>query len=118
MARPAAENTHPRRNAKEFLDAAPASIIDIRIRCAKVALMRTTLDIDPDVLQAAKEIGSRTKRSAGQVLSELARKALVSGGPKHPPASALVNGFEIIPGANRIVTPELVQQLAEASEQP
>jgi hypothetical protein len=38
--------------------------------------MRTTLDIDEDVLQAAKEIAAMRKSTAGKVLSELARKAL------------------------------------------
>jgi hypothetical protein len=40
--------------------------------------MRTTLDLDLDVLQAAKEIGSARGMSAGQVVSELVRKALAS----------------------------------------
>lgn len=39
-------------------------------------MMRTTLDIDPDVLQAAKELASLRKTTAGKVLSELARQAL------------------------------------------
>jgi hypothetical protein len=38
--------------------------------------MRTTLDIDDDVLQAVKELGGLQKKTAGQLLSELARKAL------------------------------------------
>lgn len=38
--------------------------------------MRTTLDIDDDVLQAAKEIAAGRGRTAGAVLSELARRAL------------------------------------------
>ena len=38
--------------------------------------MRTTIDIDEDVLQAAKELASLRKTSAGRVLSELARSAL------------------------------------------
>ena len=38
--------------------------------------MRTTLDIDPDVLQAAKELAEHRGSTAGKVLSELARKAL------------------------------------------
>ena len=38
--------------------------------------MRTTLDIDLDLLQAAKEIASTRGISAGQVVSELLRKAL------------------------------------------
>jgi hypothetical protein len=41
--------------------------------------MRTTLDLDLDVLQAAKEIGATRGISAGQVVSELVRKALASG---------------------------------------
>lgn len=38
--------------------------------------MRTTLDIEADVLQAAKEIAAREGQTAGQVLSELARRGL------------------------------------------
>lgn len=38
--------------------------------------MRTTLDIDDDVLQAAKELARRGKRTAGHVLSALTRRAL------------------------------------------
>jgi hypothetical protein len=41
-----------------------------------IALMRTTLDIDDDVLEAAKEIAARRASTAGKVLSDLARKAL------------------------------------------
>lgn len=40
--------------------------------------MRTTLDLDLDVLLAAKEIGAARGLSAGQVVSELVRKALAS----------------------------------------
>ena len=39
--------------------------------------MRTTLDISDDVLLAAKEVAQREKRSAGAVVSEWARTALV-----------------------------------------
>ena len=38
--------------------------------------MRTTLDIDDDVLQAAKELGALHGKTAGQVVSDLARKGL------------------------------------------
>jgi len=38
--------------------------------------MRTTLDLDEDVLQAAKQIAANRGVSAGKVLSELARQAL------------------------------------------
>jgi hypothetical protein len=38
--------------------------------------MRTRLDIDDDVLLAAKELARRERKTAGQVLSELARYGL------------------------------------------
>jgi len=43
--------------------------------------MRTTLDLELDVLQAVKEIGATRGMSAGQVVSELVRKALASPKP-------------------------------------
>lgn len=53
--------------------------------------MRTTLDLELDVLQAAKEIGAARGMSIGQVVSELVRKALVT------PATAKVrNGVPLI----------------------
>lgn len=41
--------------------------------------MRTTLDIADDVLFAVKEIAQREKKSIGQVMSDLARKAFAVG---------------------------------------
>ena len=38
--------------------------------------MRTTFDIDDDVLQAAKEIARAHGKTTGQIVSELLRKAL------------------------------------------
>ena len=67
--------------------------------------MRTTLDIDDDVLQAAKELGGIRKKTAGQVLSELARKALC------PPRKYDVrNGVPVIhrqPGSPVITTADV-----------
>jgi len=40
------------------------------------AEMRTTLDVDDDVLQAVKEIAANRRTTARRVLSDLARKAL------------------------------------------
>lgn len=40
--------------------------------------MRTTLDIDDDILAAAKELARAEGKTAGQVLSDLARRALTS----------------------------------------
>ena len=44
--------------------------------------MRTTLNIDEDVLRAAKELARREKKTAGAVISELTRRALTT-----PPAA-------------------------------
>ncbi len=41
--------------------------------------MQTTIDIDEDILQAARERADATGRTTGEVISELARFALVSG---------------------------------------
>jgi hypothetical protein len=64
-------------------------------------VMRTTLDLDDDVLQAAKELASVRGTTAGKVMSELVRAALaptskerVRNGvpllPRRPPGSPLV----------------------------
>lgn len=38
--------------------------------------MRTTLDIDDDVVAAARELARNERRSLGSVISELARRGL------------------------------------------
>jgi hypothetical protein len=45
-------------------------------------LMRTTLDIDEDVLLVAKQLARQRGQTAGQVISALVRKAL---DPQRPP---------------------------------
>lgn len=55
--------------------------------------MRTTLDLDEDVLQAAKEIAANRGTTAGHVVSELARRALQ---PKR--ATRVRNGVPLMPG--------------------
>lgn len=39
--------------------------------------MRTTLDIDPDILAAARSLAAQRKQSLGKTISELVRQALV-----------------------------------------
>ena len=43
--------------------------------------MRTTINIDDDVLFAAKELARRDGNSIGAVISELAREGLNGGSP-------------------------------------
>lgn len=76
--------------------------------------MRTTLDIDEDVLEAAKQIAAVRSTTAGRVLSELARQAL-SPAKEQP---AVLNGVPLLPprpGA-RPVTLEEVNRLRDAEE--
>jgi hypothetical protein len=54
--------------------------------------MRTTLDLDVDILQAAKELASARGQTLGKVVSDLARKALES-----PRAARLRNGVPLLP---------------------
>ena len=56
------------------------------------ARVRTTLDIDDDILQTAKELAAMRRTTAGRVLSELARKALE---PDRP--SRTRNGVPVLP---------------------
>ena len=74
--------------------------------------MRTTLNVDDDVLRAVKEIARLRGNTAGAILSELARETL----ERDRPAEASVrNGVPILPtrpGAG-IVTPGAVQALAD-----
>jgi hypothetical protein len=75
--------------------------------------MRTTLDIDADVLQAAKEIAEMHRKTAGQVVSELLRKALQAPGTARGKTR---NGVPLIrrrPGAPPM-TMALVNQLRDA----
>ena len=73
--------------------------------------MRTTLDIDEDVLQAAKEIAAMRKSTAGKVLSELARQGLRP--PDVTPSTR--NGVPLLPPrpGERPVSMELVNKLRD-----
>ena len=76
--------------------------------------MRTTLDIDDDVLQAAKERARRDKKTTGEVISELARRALTA--PPQPPAARepkSLYGFRPFPKRGGIVTNEMIDKLRE-----
>jgi len=81
--------------------------------------MRTTLDIDDDVLQAAKELAQRHKKTTGEMLSELARKGLAP--PEPDPAGSAQKGFlgfKPFPHRGAVVTNELINRIriAEGAE--
>ena len=72
--------------------------------------MRTTLDLEEDVLLAAKEIAKQRGTTVGQVLSGLARQALT----QRPPVSTKhgLPLFPVQPDAG-VVTLELVNHLRD-----
>ncbi len=79
--------------------------------------MRTTLDIADDVLRAAKERARRENKTAGEVISELARSALTAA-----PSSATAPraseprahyGLRPFPKRGGIVTNEVIDRLRE-----
>lgn len=78
--------------------------------------MRTTLDIDDSILAAIKELARRQGKSAGAVLSELARQALTQGamaqasGVREAPASY---GFRPLPAGTEPVTNALIDKLRD-----
>jgi len=75
--------------------------------------MRTTLDIANDVLQAAKEIARREKKTTGTVISELARTALTASPPAPTGGSKSLHGFRPFAKRGGIVTNELIEKLRE-----
>lgn len=68
--------------------------------------MRTTLDIDDDVVVAAKELATGERRSLGSVISELARRGLT------PAKVDAEDGVPVIrvPAGTPPITPEMVRR--------
>lgn len=64
--------------------------------------MRTTLDISDDVLFAAKDVARRDGRTVGQVVSELARRALQMPAAPNVPSLAMPTAPEE-PGHQRLL---------------
>lgn len=76
--------------------------------------MRTTVTIDDDVLLAVKERARREARTVGQVLSDLARRALTS--PQltaAAPSKPGFYGFTPLPHRGKAVSNALIDQLRE-----
>ena len=83
-------------------------------------MMRTTLDIDDDVLAAAKDLAKAEGKTAGQVISDLARRALTipswgHGGMAEQAAPFdYEDGFPLLPYADGPpVTSALVRRLQD-----
>lgn len=76
--------------------------------------MRTTLDIEDDVLAAAKELAHRQGISAGQVVSRLLRSAHTGEAPAQRSSAAVVAGFRPFAALNqRLVNNEQIDKLRD-----
>jgi hypothetical protein len=74
--------------------------------------MRTTLEIDDDVMEAAKQMARLKNQGIGRAISDLARRGLI---PDSSPTVELQNGIPVWihrPGAVA-VTSEMVRNLAD-----
>lgn len=71
--------------------------------------MRTTLDIDDDVLLAVKDAARRERVPVGRMISKLVRQALT---PTSPESRNGVLVFEAMPGAP-LMTLEAVNRLRD-----
>ncbi len=76
--------------------------------------MRTTLDIEADVLAAAKELTQGQGVSAGTVGSRLLRSALTDEAPAQPSGAAVVAGFRPFAASDQhLVSNEEIDKLRD-----
>ena len=76
--------------------------------------MRTTVNIDDDVLFAAKGLARRDGSSIGAVISDLARKGLNGeSSDGRGQAEESFHGFRPLPKRGKPVTNELIDRLRE-----
>ena len=76
--------------------------------------MKTTLDIDEDVIEAAEDLALREKKTAGKVVSEVFRHCLCARNQSFIPVRVR-HGIPLLPvrpGAS-IVTNEQINKLRE-----
>lgn len=81
--------------------------------------MRTTLDIDDDILDAAKAAARRERSSAGAMISCWARQTLIGPVPPAPGArrrepAATSAGFRPFASRGVVVTDEAVESLRDS----
>jgi len=71
------------------------------------------LDIEDDVLQAAKELARREGGTAGQVISTLARRGLSLPVTGRKNRSGVRRGVPVLPSRGEVVTLEHTQALRD-----
>lgn len=75
--------------------------------------MRTTLNLDEDVLLAVRERARRENRPAGEVLSDLARQALTNQHRPTGESRPAQHGFQPLPRRGPAVSNALIDRLRE-----
>ena len=75
--------------------------------------MRTTLDIDDDILMAAKELAKAAHKTAGQIISDLVRKSLTTAPNYAVEEPKAIYGIRPLPHRGGIVTSEMVRRLLD-----
>jgi len=77
--------------------------------------MRTTLDIDDDVLAAAKERARRESKTTGRLVSELLRRAMTQPPPETQGVSepAAHYGFQPFASRGGVVSDALIERLRD-----
>ena len=78
--------------------------------------MRTTLNIEDDVLLAAKELARRQGTTAGKVLSQLARRGLASPETPTRTKGKIRHGVPMLPSRGEVVTLETVEKLMDQED--
>jgi hypothetical protein len=76
--------------------------------------MRTTIDIDKDVLVAVKERARREKQSAGRVISNIVRESLTGRRVEGENDKFVYkNGLQILAPRGEVITLEHVQKIMD-----
>ncbi len=75
--------------------------------------MRTTLDIEDDVLQAAKELAQREGGTTGKIISTLARRGLAGPIRKPKKSPEIRGGVPVLASRGEIITLKHVQNLMD-----
>lgn len=76
--------------------------------------MRTTIDIEDDVLNAVKEMAQQQHISAGKIISQLLRASLSGANRKKSVKSTTITGFHPFTAHDsQIVTEEQINQIRD-----
>ncbi len=76
--------------------------------------MRTTLDLDDEILLAAKELARQQQVAVGKIISRLVREALTGRATSSSTDTPGVGGFRPFPANGRLVTNSQVDALRDS----